>query len=230
MFSKYKLSGVLIILAAVIGIAAFVIKPNQGNAPVVNNNIKWYIDRTDMPVEIRQKYEDRKKEFQDKIAKNEDLAQNYFELGNIERSLGNLKEAVDAYNSSIVKQDGALARNNIADTYAEAGDYVNAEKNYRKAIEINPSNTIYYRKLADFIYEKFPDRRVEIKNIYLEGLKNVDETHKIDVITVYARYLDNMGDYNESLRQWQQALILMPDNQSIKEEVDALNKKVSELK
>jgi len=37
------------------------------------------------------------------------------ELGNIERNLGDLKSAVEAYMNSIKLQDGALARNNIAD-------------------------------------------------------------------------------------------------------------------
>jgi len=74
----------------------------------------------------------------------------------------------------------------------------------------------------------FPDRRAEIKSIYLDALEKVEDKQKINIITVYARYLDNMGDYKESLREWQQALILLPDNASIKAEVDALNKKLAE--
>ena len=228
MFSKYKFSGIVLILAIIIGIMAYFVKPNTGMAPTSNTVINWQVERKDMPDEIRQKYEDKKKEFQEKIANKADLQLNYFELGNIERNLGNLKAAVDAYNNSIVIQDGALVRNNIADTYAEAGDFVNAELNYRKAIEINPSNTIYWRKLAEFIYDKIPERRAEIKSIYLDAADKVEDTQKINIITAYARYLDNMGDYKESLRQWQQALILMPDNESFKAEVEALNKKIAE--
>ncbi len=227
MFAKYKLSGVLLVLAVVFLIFGYFLKPNQSNAPTIDN-FTWQVDRKDMPAEIRAKYEEKRQGFLDKISKKEDLQLNYFELGNIERNLGNLKEAVNAYNGSIAVQDGALARNNLADTYAEAGDYVNAEINYRKAIEINPSYTIYWRKLADFIYDKLPDRRSEIKNIYLEAMNKVEEKQKINIITAYARYLDNMGDYKESLRQWQQALILMPDNESIKAEAEALKTKAAE--
>lgn len=232
MFPKSKFLSLIIVLIIAVAIVVFVyfVKPNTGSAPTISASFTWHIDKKDMPPEIKQKYEEKKKECQDKIAEGEDLAQNYFELGNMEKNLGNLKEAIEAYNQSIAKQDGALARNNLADTFAEAGDYADAEKNYRKAIEINPSNAAYWRKLTDFIYEKFPERRSEIKSIYLDALDNVEETHRIDIITVFARHLDNMGDYKESLRWWQQALILSPNNESIKAEVDALNKKLSEQK
>lgn len=236
MLSKSKVLPLiaLSLVAIIIGVLYYFkpINPSTGNDiinPPLAANFKQHKD-LDIPSDIKQKFEEKRKEYQDKIAKNEDLKSSYFELAVMENNLGNLKEAVDAYNASIKITDGALLRNNIADVYAEAEDYKSAEANYRKAIEINPSNAVYYRKLADFIYGQFPDRRSEVKQVYLDGIKNVEETHKIDVITPYARYLDNMGDYEESLHWWQQALILVPNNQSFRAEVDALNAKIAEKK
>lgn len=235
MFPKSKLLPITAILVILIVVGVFYYL-NQGRSPITEggnaiinpplaSNFIQHKD-LDMPPEIREKFENKRKEYLDKIFNKEDLKANYFELAIIEKNLGNFKESVDAYNESIKITDGALLRNNIADVYAEAGDYKSAESNYRKAIEINPSNSVYYRKLADFIYNTFKDRRSEAKGVYLDGLKNAEETHKIDVITAYARYLDNMGDYKESLHWWQQALILMPNNESIKAEVDLLNSKI----
>lgn len=228
MFSKYKFSGILLVLAVVFLIFGYFLKPDQGNAPTVKDNFVWKVERQGMSAETKAHWEEKRAEAQAKIDKKENPVQSYLELGDFERSLGNLKEALAAYNNSLAIQDGAVIRSRIADIYAEAGDYVNAEEYYRKSVEINSTSYIYWRKLTEFMYDKLPDRRGELKSIYLDAISKVDRVQKVDVITAYARYLDNMGDYKESLNQWQQALILVPDNETFKVEVETLKQKIAE--
>lgn len=228
MFAKYKLSGILLILAVILLIFGYFLKPNQSNAPTVKDNFVWKVERQGMTAETKTHWEEKRAEAQAKIDKKENLVQSYLELGDFERSLGYLKEALAAYNNSLAIQDGAVIRSRIADIYAEAGDYANAEANYRKSVEINSTSYIYWRKLTEFMYDKLPDRRGELKSIYVEAISKVDRVQKVDVITAYARYLDNMGEYKQSLDQWEEALILAPDNASIKAEVESLNQKIAE--
>ncbi len=228
MFAKYKFSGLLLTAIIFLAIVIYFVQPNQSNAPTVKDNFIWKVERRGMTAETKTHWEEKRAEAQAKIDKKENLVQSYLELGDFERSLGNLKEALTAYNNSLAIQDGAVIRSRIADIYAEAGDYASAEAYYRKSIEINSTSYIYWRKLTEFMYDKLPDRRGELKSIYLEAINKADRIQKVDVITAYARYLDNIGDYKQSLDQWEQALILAPDNESIKAEVEALKTKAAE--
>ena len=58
--------------------------------------------------------------------------------------------AIDAFTSVLeIEPDNAEVYNNIALCYANSGDFEKAEKNYLKAIELNPKIPQAYINLAD---------------------------------------------------------------------------------
>jgi len=88
-----------------------------------------------------------------KVAKEELTAQEWFERGYVFQQDKNFDEALRCYSESIrLQPDIAIAHNNLGVLLNDLKRNEEAEASYRKAIELNPSNSGFYSNLL--IFEK----------------------------------------------------------------------------
>lgn len=75
--------------------------------------------------------------------------QNYYNLGNTYRKVGDLKRAIDAYNTALdIDPTYAEIHNNLGLTYMDVGDYNRAEKELLTALRYGTSNASAYENLG----------------------------------------------------------------------------------
>lgn len=93
------------------------------------------------------------------------------------------------------------------------GDYENAKRHLQKAIEINPSNAQYWRWIITLRADAFQDSPEELKKYYLDGLEKTRD--HVDIVTMYAQFLEKQGDVVSAVAQWKKAIELNPDQKDV---------------
>lgn len=84
------------------------------------------------------------------------------------------------------------------------GDYDSASKSIQKAIELNPSNSQYWRWYIELKQGPLKTEESELLDIYSQA---VDKTSgNIDIITIYASYLEKQNDLVGAVAQWKRAI------------------------
>ena len=95
-----------------------------------------------------------------------------------------------------------------------------AEKSFKKAIEIAPGEGMLYLGLIELYQYDLKKSEEEILAIYQEALKRVVEN--IDVIISYASYLYQIDKKEEALKYYQTAFEKYPEATQIKEEIEKI--------
>ena len=95
-----------------------------------------------------------------------------------------------------------------------------AEKSFKKAIEIAPGEGMLYLGLIELYQYNLKKSEEEILAIYQEALKRVVEN--IDVIISYASYLYQIDKKEEALKYYQTAFEKYPEATQIKEEIEKI--------
>lgn len=104
-------------------------------------------------------------------------------------------------------------------------DYRTAIKANDKAIEIAPAEAEYWRWKIDMQKNFFNLSNEELNSIYLEALEKTGE--HADVITYYAKFLEQIGDLEAAEHYWQRAIERNPDGRTTYEaEITRLNHKI----
>jgi len=99
-----------------------------------------------------------------------------------------------------------------------------AEKSFKKAIEIAPGEGMLYLGLIELYQYNLKKSEEEILAIYQEALKRVVEN--IDVIISYASYLYQIDKKEEALKYYQTAFEKYPEATQIKEEIEKIKKEL----
>ena len=99
-----------------------------------------------------------------------------------------------------------------------------AEKSFKKAIEIAPGEGMLYLGLIELYQYDLKKSEEEILAIYQEALKRVVEN--IDVIISYASYLYQIDKKEEALKYYQTAFEKYPEATQIKEEIEKIKKEL----
>ena len=109
---------------------------------------------------------------------------------------------------------------NLANLQRQLKEFEEAEKSFKKAIEIAPGEGNLYLGLIEFYQYDLKKSEEEILAIYQEALKRVVEN--IDVIISYASYLYQIDKKEEALKYYQTAFEKYPEATQIKEEIEKI--------
>ncbi len=131
-------------------------------------------------------------------------AREAFIVKDYEKSLAYYNEAL-SYN----KSDSAYA--GMYTVYTAQSKWINAIDSLSKAIEINPSFTDYWKWKLDLMDQKTTATFLEIQKIYQEGLKVVNSTTKVNLVTTFARIAENNNEKNIAISTWKEAIKLQPE-------------------
>ena len=163
-----------------------------------------------------------------KNATNDDDKYNiYLSIGQNEYALGHLQDSKDALESAIaIKPNEPAAYENLFNTQVDMKDNVGAERSIKKAIDLRPDSTEYWRRYIQFEQGVMHRNSNDLNQLYLDALKKTDNS--VDIITVYAQYLESIGDLASARQYWQKAIIANPTGKSTyQKEIDRINKTLS---
>lgn len=133
------------------------------------------------------------------------------------------KLAVTAYNQAISIINSEYAYAGLYSTNLALKDYTNAEKAILSAIELNPGSSDYWSWYLVLLQDAMKAPRTKLDAVYNDALNKVLENKVINIVTAYARILENIGDKTGAIAQWQKAITLNPGMQSVYQaEIDIL--------
>lgn len=144
----------------------------------------------------------------------------YFLRGGYYQRLGFLKLGFEDYQKVVDGDPGnETAWNNMGDIRIAAGDILGAEVYYVSALEKDQSAVQYEKLYRYYTTYRASDRSAEVGALLLQAINDVTDNASFWVKLGYW-YLAQ-GDKENAVNALRQASILNPDNQAIKEELEA---------
>ena len=113
---------------------------------------------------------------------------------------------------------------NIGSAYVSLKQYSEAETAFLKAIELTLNNVSVYTKLYDLYYHGLRRYPHQMNAFFEDAMKNTN--NDINIVKLYAFYLEEINDPESALPIWQSLLKFEPDNASYKTKIEALQKKI----
>jgi tetratricopeptide (TPR) repeat protein len=131
--------------------------------------------------------------------------------GNIEEAVGWLRQALGKFPRSI------MVKNNLALLYVSTGEYEDAEKLYCDILAVKPDNPVVMRNLADLYY------RLNVYGVAREYYEQIpDEKRDHSLLVNLGHICLAQGDRAHALSLWEQARDLLPDDQDVNQNIEAL--------
>ena len=157
---------------------------------------------------------------QPKLTYEEDLQQGieYEKKGELDKAINSYKKA------SEVSPKEYVPYSNAGSAYYSMQKFAEAEDHFLKAIELQPNNVSVYTKLYDLYYYGLNRDKEQMNAFFADATKNTD--NDINIVKLYAMYLEEIKDYKSALSIWQSLLEFEPDNALYKVKVEALQKKI----
>lgn len=147
----------------------------------------------------------------------------YNDIGILRSGYGDYKGAIQAFKLARSKnpQDARFSRN-TAIAYTNLNNYAEAEKAFREAFRLAPTQPEYWLELGELYIFKIQNKE-KARLFYIEALQRSNQN--LDVVKSYANFLGDIEkDYTEAIKYWQ----ILADNDE-KNRVDYLAK-IEELK
>lgn len=214
-FIKFILAAIIIVLA-IAGIAHY----NK----IKNNNEKSqsaFITEKDpkLTEEERKIVEDNLADIEKKLEEAKDATdkEKYdftMQLGFQKNVLGKLAEARDAFLAAVeIQPENYTAPLALFHAYLAMGDNDSALASIKKAIELRSENAELWRQYIMLEKERFGATNEKIQEIYSEAL--IKTNSSVDIITVYAQFLEEKGDLQGAIEQWKKAIAAYPQSEAL---------------
>lgn len=141
----------------------------------------------------------------------------YQELGFTNHLLGNLVEAKSVYQkaSKILSKEPILWAA-LFSVYKDMYDYESALGAVKKSLELNPVDWNLWRGRIELERFQFHASRDDLDKLYKEALEKTE--NDINIITVYALFLEENGNIKEAFDYWNLAVKSYPENHIFQEE------------
>jgi tetratricopeptide (TPR) repeat protein len=135
--------------------------------------------------------------------------------------------AIDLYNQALSIEKSEYAYAGLYSAELATKDYISAEKAILSAIEQNSASSDYWSWYLVLLQDAMGAPREKLEQVYNKALNSVLDNKKINIVTQYARVLENIGDYNGAITQWEKAITLNPSMKDIyQKEIDTLKTKI----
>jgi tetratricopeptide (TPR) repeat protein len=143
--------------------------------------------------------------------------------------LGQLQDAKNSYEKALqIKSDDAAAYNALYQTQLEMGDNLGAESSLKKALDLYPVSADAWRKYIQFEADIMHRDDNAINGLYIQAINKTNSN--VDIMTVYAQFLEKTGNLQAAKEYWQKAIIANPKGKKIYQaEVDRLDKLLKQL-
>lgn len=144
----------------------------------------------------------------------------FIDLGFYKNELGDTKGSIKAYKAGLeLKPTNELILSNLAHVYENLKDYKNAERYYRKLVEVNPRNTRGIMDFASMYRYYFDDKHDAIVDLVeVKGLA-VNPNNPNLLIFLANYYRNDIEDLEKSEIFYRQILELDPNNTAVRVEL-----------
>lgn len=230
-----KIILVLIIIILVIYGAVFLNKKDDVPDDVLIDSVFITEKDSKLTEEERKIVEDKLADIQKKIVEIEDGndKERYnliMQLGFQKNVLGKLAEARDAFlKAAKIQPEDYTAPIALFHIYADMGDNQSARESIKKAIQLQPEKADSWRQYIQFEKERFGATNEKLEEIFLEAMAKTNSS--VDIITVYAQFLEEKGDLQGAIEQWEKAIAAFSQNKDLyQQEISRLKSKDLETK
>ncbi len=136
-------------------------------------------------------------------------------------SLGNFVMAREMLEKQLIGNPiNYVAWNNYAIVLEDMEDYEAAESAYLHTIQLEPGNNKYYVDYADFLLNNYPERRDDLKALIEDDLMRRGQT--VWNMTSLGDWYAAGGVCDKAIDHYQVAIVLLPDNQALKDDLTSL--------
>lgn len=149
------------------------------------------------------------------------------DIAMIKRMVGDFEGARDAWAYIGLKSPkNSVSFLNLGQLYAEdLKDNKKAEENFLMALENSKGesgNEQYYRGVVDFYTYFYPEKIGEVEKILLAAVATEQYQNSQDLLALLATYYQNNGQKEKALEYWRKVLLIDPDNEGVKGEIERL--------
>jgi len=149
----------------------------------------------------------------------------YLQRGIKYESLGELSNAINSYQKAAeISPKDYVPYSNIGSAYYGLQKFPEAETAFLKALTLTPNNVSVYTKLYDLYFLGMRRSTEQMTGFFKDAMKNTNNS--IDIVKLYASYLENISNFESALSVWQSLLEFEPDNLLYKTKIEALREKV----
>lgn len=207
----------LVVLVIVAGVLYFFYKQNkagkQGSVGTpLEQNAEEVKDIPNTSIEKPLTKSDNKDLFDKKMKE----ANSYFVKGDYKSSIATYNQAL-----TIVKSEHAYA--GLYSANLALKDYANAQKSILSAIDLNPKSSDYWSWYLVLLSDAMEASRAKLDAVYNDAYNKVPDNIKVNIVTTYARILENLGDNSGAMAEWQKAITLNPSmKDTYQAEINAL--------
>lgn len=148
-------------------------------------------------------------------------------LGMIKKALYDFEGAKQVWEYANIKSPkNSLSFFNLGILYMDdLKDNQKAEENFLIVLKNSKGekgNEQYYRIIVGFYAYYYPEKKAQIEKILLDALKLENYKDNVNILALLAAYYQDEGQKEKALEYWERALVLDPENEAIKNEINNL--------
>lgn len=156
----------------------------------------------------------------------ESTYEEYLQQGIEYESTGELDKAIDAYKKAAqAKPKAYVPYSNLGSIYRQNKEFTKAEEAFKKALSISPQSVSIYRKLYELYRYDLKKHPQEMTLFFSNAFKQTN--NDIDLMKLYAFYLEDINDPEPALAIWKAFLQAEPNNELYIQKVKSLEVKVA---
>jgi tetratricopeptide (TPR) repeat protein len=219
---------IILVCVLVIILVAFYVKKSN---PVVDD-VPSIIVPSHLSISDQDKANQEIKEINEKINSNKCIEtgakacyDEYLQRGIKYESLGEISNAINSYQKARdISPKDYVPYSNIGSAYYGIQKFPEAETALLKALTFSPDNVSIYTKLYEVYFHGMKRNPEQMAGFFKDA---IEKTHgNINIVKLYALYLEDIKDPESALPIWQGLLKVEPDNASYKTKVEALQKQI----
>jgi len=150
----------------------------------------------------------------------------YLQQGIQYESANELDKAIAAYQKAAqAKPDSYVSYSNLGSIYEHNKEFSKAEEAFKRALSIDPQSVSVYRKLYELYRYDLQKPRHEMMPFFSDAFEKTN--NDIDLMKLYAFYLEDVNDLESALIVWKAFLQTEPDNEIYAAKVKSLEEKIA---
>ncbi|OGY44911.1 MAG: hypothetical protein A2729_03975 [Candidatus Buchananbacteria bacterium RIFCSPHIGHO2_01_FULL_39_14] len=215
----------IIVLLVVVGLLGYYFWPKTQPQDQLEKFFEFKIVKTDLTDWEKDKFTKEFMATKDALRLDPEGFQIWLNLGWVKKAVGDYRGAEEIW--LYVNKTwplNSVSFNNLGDLYANfMNEYDKAEAMFKVAIQNSKGeaiNWIYVRSLFD-LYVK-TNQLDKAENMLIESLTSQPDNYDFNILL--AGFYRDFGQKEKALQYYQKALVIKPDNEVVRKEIEALRK------
>lgn len=141
----------------------------------------------------------------------------YIESGMVLQGMGKLAKARDQFLAAAkLDPKNYTAQTSLFSVYSEMNDYSSSRQAIKEAVKLNSSSPDIWRNYISLEMGQFAASREEANSLFKEALQKTN--NHVDIMTVYAQFLEQGGDKQGAIDYWKKAAQANPSGKALYDE------------